>query len=106
MAGEDDLAKQIAELKREAEELSRQRDKRAAKKSKPPEPAEEPPEEPDGEPDDEPADWEKQVEEFVRELEANVNEFTETAEEGFKKHPVMAVAAAFVLGIIIGRISK
>ncbi|MGI9482450.1 MAG: hypothetical protein ACR2OR_08850 [Hyphomicrobiales bacterium] len=105
MAAEDDLAKQIAELKREAEELSRARSKaqQAPKGKKEPEPPDEPA---PPEPEEEPAEWEAQMEEYVRELESSVEGFAEAAEEGLKNHPVLAIAAAFALGIVIGRISK
>jgi hypothetical protein len=45
-------------------------------------------------------------EELTGELETHMEEVVVAAKEGLRQHPIITVAAAFALGIIIGRLSK
>jgi hypothetical protein len=46
------------------------------------------------------------LEELTGELETHLEEAAVAAKEGLRQHPIITVAAAFALGIIIGRLSK
>lgn len=46
------------------------------------------------------------LEELTGELETHMEEVAVAAKEGLRQHPIITVAAAFALGIIIGRLSK
>lgn len=52
------------------------------------------------------ADVVDQAGETIAELQKRFNEGTQTAEETVSQHPLATLASAFLLGLIIGRISR
>lgn len=106
MSSNDQLDKRISELRREAEQLARARREKSEGAAKSPEPPPGAKPGPEEEAADADTDWQEHAEDLVRELETNFNELAETAEGEMKKHPFLAAAAAFALGLVIGRLIR
>ena len=48
----------------------------------------------------------EELEDTIEDLETALNQLSETTEEKIAQHPVASVAAAFAIGVLIGRLSK
>lgn len=48
----------------------------------------------------------EEFEDTIEGLETALNQLSEMTEENIARHPIASVAAAFAIGILIGRISK
>ena len=46
------------------------------------------------------------LEHFASEFEAHLEDATHSAKEGLRNHPIATLASVFVIGLIIGRLSK
>ncbi|MBZ0147603.1 MAG: hypothetical protein K8F62_08700 [Pseudorhodoplanes sp.] len=47
-----------------------------------------------------------EIERVVRELQSRLTEATEAAEDTIAAHPLTSIAAAFLLGIAVGRLTR
>ncbi len=48
----------------------------------------------------------EELEDTIEDLETALNQLSEMTEEKIAQHPVASVAAAFAIGVLIGRLSK
>ncbi len=100
MTKQNTLGTRLSDLQSEAKDLIAQRHRRPAKKKGNPKstkPVSEPAE---------PDSLHLQLEEMAHAFETRVEDFANEAKDGFREHPILTVAAAFAIGILIGRLSK